>query len=84
MTIPTFIDERQESDFWDQHEATDYLDDTEEVSFEFIDERHHHISIPFELTVMEKLQAIATQKGISSQALMRLWIMERLADEGMR
>lgn len=37
--LPTFKDEQIEAEFWDNHDATDYLADTEEVAWEFIDER---------------------------------------------
>lgn len=31
-TIPVFASEQEERDFWDTHDSTDYLDDTEDVT----------------------------------------------------
>lgn len=38
--IPQFQNEREESDFWDTHDLTDFLDETEVVNEVFVDARH--------------------------------------------
>ncbi len=83
--IPTFINTQQESDFWDEHDATDYLEATEAVTVEFVDDRdaQETMLIQLEPTLIEKLTEMARQKGIPPQSLLRVWIMERLSEEGV-
>jgi len=81
--IPEFATEQEESDFWDTHEFTDYLDETEPVDVRFIDGRPNktQISLRLEPNTIAQLKEIAKHKGIGYQTLIRLWVMERLQQE---
>ncbi len=81
--IPKFSSEQEESDFWDTHDFTDYLDETEPVDIRFIDGRpgKTQISLRLEPETITKLKELATRKGVGYQTLIRMWVMERLAQE---
>ena len=51
----------------------------------FVDARpKKQISLRMEPSVIEELKAIARTKGIGYQTLIRMWVMERLAQERKR
>ena len=82
--IPPFKSEQEESDFWDTHDATEYLDDTEEIGATYIkvrNSRKEQISLRLEPTVIATLKVIADLKGIGYQTLIRMWVKERIAVE---
>ncbi len=81
--IPQFASEQEESDFWDTHSITDYLDDTTEVDVIFIDARppQETISLGLEPAAITRLKAVAQQHDMGYQMLIRQWLMERLDQE---
>jgi len=85
QTIPLFTDEQVESDFWDEQDATEFLDDSEEVTVAFVDARpsKKQISVRFDPIAIDQLKQVADQKGIGYQTLIRMWVMERLVQESI-
>lgn len=81
--LPKFANEQEEAEFWDTHESTDFLDDTEPVDVIFVDARppKKQISLRLDPEAIDKLKTIAQRKGVGYQTLIRMWVMERLAQE---
>jgi predicted DNA binding CopG/RHH family protein len=81
--IPTFKSEQEEAEFWDTHDSTDYLGDTETVESTFVDARpqKRSISLRIDGDTIDTLKDIAGRKGIGYQTLIRIWVMERLEKE---
>lgn len=81
--IPQFTSEQEEAEFWATHDSTPYLEDTEaiEVSFEDARRRKTEISLHLDAESVAELEAVARRKGVGFEALVRLWVMERLARE---
>jgi predicted DNA binding CopG/RHH family protein len=81
--IPHFKSEQEESDFWDTHVVTDYLDELAPADVTFVDTRPRKtmISLRLDPSAITQLKAIAHQKGVGYQTLMRMWVMERLEHE---
>jgi predicted DNA binding CopG/RHH family protein len=80
--IPKFASEQEESDFWDTHDSTDYLDETEPVAVRFIDARPKiQVSMRLNPSDLAKLKALARTKGVGYQTLIHMWVMERLQQE---
>jgi predicted DNA binding CopG/RHH family protein len=81
--LPQFASEQEESEFWDTHDSTDYMDDTEPVDVRFIDARpaKTQISLRLEAETIARLKEVAKHKGIGYQTLIRMWVMERLQQE---
>ena len=81
--IPQFRTEQEESDFWDVHDSTDYVDETDAVDVTFVDARPamKQISLRLEPSVIDQLKSVAAGKGIGYQTMIRMWVMERLRQE---
>lgn len=81
--IPQFASEQEEAEFWATHDATEFLNETEAVEVTFVDARppKKQISLRLDAETIESLKAVATQKGVGYQTLIRMWVMERLARE---
>jgi predicted DNA binding CopG/RHH family protein len=82
-TIPTFKSEQEEAEFWDTHDSTDYLSNTEPAELTFVDVRpqKRSISLRIDGDTINTLKDIAGRKGIGYQTLIRMWVMERLEKE---
>ena len=81
--LPRFVSEQEEAEFWASHDSTEHLDDTEPVDVTFVDARppKKQISLRLDTDAIEELKAVAQRKGIGYQTLIRIWVMERLAQE---
>lgn len=71
-------------EFWDTHDLTDYLDDSQIVDFNTSDIRSSKIYYHIETELSDKIRAIAKRKGISGTTLLNSWVRERLGEESMR
>jgi len=81
--LPQFANEHEEAEFWNTHDATDFLDESETVEVTFRDARppKKQISLRLETETIDSLKEVAGQKGIGYQTLIRMWVVERLAQE---
>lgn len=78
--LPKFTSEAEEAEFWDTHDSTDFLDETEPVQTRFVDRRppKQQISIRLEPSTIEEIKKVASGKGIGYQTLIRMWVLEQL------
>jgi len=81
--LPRFVSEQEEAKFWASHDSTAYLDDTEPVAVTFVDARppREQVALRLDTDALEALKTVARHQGIGYQALIRTWVMERLAQE---
>ncbi len=81
--ISEFKTLQEEANFWDTHDSTDFLDETEAVNVTFVDARPamKQISLRLDPSVIDQLKSLATSKGIGYQTMIRMWVMERLGNE---
>jgi len=81
---PKFASEQEESEFWDTHDSMDYLDGTEEIDVTLIDARPRktQISLRLDRETISRLKTLARKRGIGYQTMIRMWVVERLAQEG--
>ena len=91
MRIPPTKDEKETAEFWDTHDATDYLDDTEPASIE-LDSRLREkirsrsgakkpVTLRLEEDQVAAAKAIAAEKSIPYQTLIRMWVAEAIRRE---
>lgn len=67
--------------FWDTHDITDYNDELEEVKeVVFEPAGDQLVSIPLPAREIEHIHSIAQARGVSSTALLRNWVLEKLAE----
>ncbi len=81
--IPHFENEDEEREYWATHSAVEYLDTLPEVQVSVKKPRRRKKQIGFRLYPehIEALKAVAAQKGVPYQALIRMWLIERLREE---
>ena len=81
--IPEFASLEEESEFWDTHDFTDYLDNTTAVEVTFVDARPRktQISLRLDPQTIAQLKTIAAQRGVGYQTLIRMWVLERMSQE---
>ena len=65
------------ADFWDDHDFSDYWDQTSEVTFD-VDVDRRVILVPLEQSLARQLADVARKQGLSTETLANLWLSERL------
>jgi hypothetical protein len=64
-------------EFWDTHDASEAWNQGEPVEFE-IDLKSEKRYYPIEKTLSQKLNQIARAQGVSAEALLNLWLREKI------
>ena len=67
-------------EFWDNHDLTDYWDQTKAVEFE-VEIESEATYFPVETSLSAKLVSLAKQRGVSPETLLNLWIQEKVKEE---
>ncbi len=76
--MPKSMTLREASDFWDEHSFLDY-DDVEEVNFDVnLKKEKHYFAI--EKDIAKQIRQVATQRGISAETLVNLWLKSKLTE----
>ena len=78
IQIPAFDSRREEAEFWDTHDTTDFEDQFEPANVRFANNLSKGITVRLTAETLDKLRAMATRKGIGPTTLARMWILERL------
>jgi hypothetical protein len=66
------------AEFWEKHDATDYLEHTVAVKDLDIRIERHRFLIALEPSLARGLSEAARRRGISSEALLNVWLQEKL------
>lgn len=63
--------------FWDEHDATEFEEQTHEVDmiFDFAVRRHY---VAIDPSLLQQLQQKAASRGLNTESLVNLWLQERL------
>jgi len=76
-TIPTFKDENQEREFWENNDTLDYFDTSKVKMVRFPNLKK---SIDFPFWMIKSLDKEAKHVGVSRQAVIKMWLAERLQE----
>ncbi len=84
--IPRFASEDAERRFWADHGTPDYFDWSRaaQPSFPNLKPSTTSISLRLPLSMLEELKALANEKDVPYQSLMKVYLAERLARERAR
>jgi hypothetical protein len=66
-------------EFWDTHDLADYWEQTQPVEFE-VDIQSEVTYYPLDVALSAQIRSIATQRGISPETLLNLWVQEKLQE----
>ena len=82
MKVPKFKNMKEERDFWDTQDSTDYPDDFEPArDVVFVRPKKEVISLRLEPGVIHKLREVADKEGLSPTTYARMLIIRGLRAE---
>ncbi len=80
--IPKFRSLEEEAAFWDIHSPLDYPNEWTEAKKRAKTGRGlgHILAVRLDARTLDKLAVVGRRKGVGPSTLVRMWVMERLAD----
>jgi len=81
--IPHFKNEDEEREFWAKHDTTDYVDFSQgkRVKFPNLKPTLRTISLRLPEYLLHDLKALANEKDVPYQSLLKIFLAERLEKE---
>lgn len=76
--IPKFKTIKEEAEFWDTHDFTDYWEEFKPVKVKFTKNLSLGITVRFDTQTLRDLRIQASKKGIGPTTLIRMWVLEQL------
>ena len=67
-------------EFWDQHDLSNYWSKTRRVKFD-VDIESEVTYYPVERDLAERIQFAARKRGVSSDALVNLWLEQKIKEQ---
>lgn len=82
--IPKFKSLKEEAEFWDNHEFTEFEGELEDVRvvFDLKKPKEETLILRLQKGVKERLEKIAASKGLNVSTLARTWLIEKLQLSG--
>ncbi len=81
MKAPRFKNLKEEREFWDTHDSTDYIDDfTEAKDVVFVRPKKEVISLRLDPKITNKLRELADKEGIPPTTYARMLIVKGIRD----
>jgi len=81
--IPAFRSEDEEREFWAEHDVVDYFDWEKSVegSFPALKPSTRTISLRLPQALLEEIKALANERDVPYQSLLKVFLAERVARE---
>ncbi len=86
--LPAFSSDEAERAFWETRRPGDYVEQMKPTRVqvsrrlrEHVRERKQNLTLRMEPSRVREIKAVAHEKGLPYQTLMRMWIVERLRRE---
>lgn len=79
--IPKFASMEEEAEFWDTHDITDFLDELKPTTLEFSGNLAQGLVVRFDSDIFKRVCGIAHNKGVTPDALVHQWVVERLSEQ---
>jgi predicted DNA binding CopG/RHH family protein len=82
--VPDFASEAEERAFWQTHDTSDHVDwaKAERVRLPNLKPSTRSISLRLPQGLLDELKVAANKRDVPYQSLIKVWLAERLADEG--
>jgi predicted DNA binding CopG/RHH family protein len=76
--LPTFQSEKQEREFWEKHDSSDYVDwlKAETISLPNLKPSTKTISLRLPETLLDRIKIEANKRDMPYQSLIKVWLME--------
>ena len=81
--IPKFNNEKDEMDFWDSNDSTEYIDyrKSGKLNFPNLKPSTKSISIRLPESLLQRLKIIANRKDVPYQSLIKVYLSEKVNDD---
>jgi predicted DNA binding CopG/RHH family protein len=79
--IPEFKTYKEEAEFWDTHDFTDFMDELRPVEVVYKPAHTEAITIRFTNKDIEDVRREAKDVGIGVGTLIRMWVKEKLSQK---
>jgi len=81
--IPDFKSEEEEAKFWNNHDSGEYIDwsKAEEAVFPNLKLTSESISMRIPGPLLAHIKALANEKGVPYQSLMKVYLSEKVDEE---
>ncbi len=78
--IPAFSSEKEEREFWETHDSTEYVDWTQakRVALPNLKPTTQSISLRLPVSLLEGIKSAANSKDVPYQSLIKIWLHEKL------
>jgi len=78
--IPNFKNKKQEAEFWDNHDFTDFLGQVKKVDLKvnLKAAKEDILTIRLQPQLKKKMNQLATEMGTQTSTLARMWLIEKL------
>ena len=73
-----FASREEEAEFWDTHDIADYWHELKPVELKFSENLAHGVVVRFSSDTLTKVYETAREQGITMDALIQQWVVERL------
>jgi len=82
-TIPQFINEDEERDFWAKHSALDFPDSFKQVKHDFSNLNRSTRSVTLRMTesLFAQIKTAANKRDVPYQSLIKVFLSEKIKDE---
>jgi predicted DNA binding CopG/RHH family protein len=81
--IPEFKSEKEEFDFWSEHDSTEYIDysKAKKATFPNLRPSLKTISLRLPESLLEHLKMLANKKDVPYQSLLKIYLAEKVDEE---
>ena len=81
--IPKFKSDKEEVEFWDTHDTTDYIDwsKAEQVVFTNLKPSTQSISLRLPVSLLSDLKVLANKKDVPYQSLLKVYLSDKVHEE---
>ena len=81
--IPDFKNEQEETEFWHNHDSTEYLDwsKAKQAVFPNLKPTTESISLRLPAPLLARIKELANEKDVPYQSLMKVYLSERVKSE---
>ncbi len=81
--VPRFASEDEEREFWARHDSTEYVDwsQARQVTFPNLRPSTTTISLRLPAALLEELKALANERDVPYQSLLKVFLAERVERE---
>jgi predicted DNA binding CopG/RHH family protein len=79
-TVPRFRSEREEREFWESHDSTEYVDwsKAQRVRLPNLKPSTTAISLRLPLSLLDRIKVEANKRDVPYQSLIKTWLAEKV------